>query len=122
MWAVISKLLGIGIPAIIDSITKEKVKLADAKTEQQKIESKERIDILERKKEIILNSQANKIGEWVRVAWALPFIIYVWKLLLWDKVLGWGITDSLSPTLDYILWTVLGGYFVLGVTDKFTRR
>lgn len=122
MWAVISKLLGIGIPAIIDSITKEKVKLADAKTEQQKIESKERIDILERKKEIILNSQANKIGEWVRVAWALPFIIYVWKLLLWDKVLGWGITDPLSPTLDYILWTVLGGYFVLGVTDKFTRR
>lgn len=122
MWAVISKLLGIGIPAIIDSITKEKVKLADAKTEQQKIESKERIDILERKKEIILNSQANKIGEWVRVAWALPFIVYVWKLLLWDKVLGWGITDSLSPTLDYILWTVLGGYFVLGVTDKFTRR
>ncbi len=122
MWAVISKLLGIGIPAIIDSITKEKVKLADAKTEQQKIESKERIDILERKKEIILSSQANKIGEWVRVAWALPFIIYVWKLLLWDKVLGWGITDPLSPTLDYILWTVLGGYFVLGVTDKFTRR
>lgn len=122
MWAVISKLLGIGIPAIIDSITKEKVKLADAKTEQQKIESKERIDILERKKEIILNSQANKIGEWVRVAWALPFIVYVWKLLLWDKVLGWGITDPLSPTLDYILWTVLGGYFVLGVTDKFTRR
>lgn len=122
MWAVISKLLGIGIPAIIDSITKEKVKLADAKTEQQKIESKERIDILERKKEIILSSQANKIGEWVRVAWALPFIVYVWKLLLWDKVLGWGITDPLSPTLDYILWTVLGGYFVLGVTDKFTRR
>lgn len=121
MISLILKFLGVGIPAILDQITKERAKQADAKTEQEKIASEERIKVLEAKKDIILKSQGERIGEWVRLAWALPFIIYIWKLLLWDKVMGWGATDALSPTLEYIMWTVLGGYFLLSATTKLKK-
>lgn len=122
MIGLILKFLGVGLPAILDQIAKERTKQLDAKTEQEKIASAERLKVLEAKKEVILKSQDERIGEWVRLAWALPFIVYIWKLLLWDKVLGWGATDALSPTLEYIMWTVLGGYFILSATSKITKK
>ena len=118
MWLTILKLIGAGLPAIGSEIAKEKTKQLDAKTEGEKIASAERIDMLEKQKELIIEGQRQRIGEWVRLAWALPFIIYIWKLLIWDKVMGWGATDALSPTLEYIMWTVLGGYFLLAIRRK----
>ncbi len=36
-------------------------------------------------------------GRWytamIRPLFALPFVIYAWKVVVWDKVLGWGVTD-----------------------------
>lgn len=115
MWTIISQMLGIGLPAIIDKIVEAKKQHVDAKTEAERIASEERIKTLETKRDIILRGQENRLEVIVRVLWALPFIAYVWKLLIWDKLLGWGATDPLSPTLEYILWTVLGGSFILGV-------
>lgn len=118
MMTLILKFLGVGLPAIIAEISKERTKQLDAKTEQEKIASEERIKVLEARKDVIIQSQKERIGEWVRLLWAIPFIVYVWKLVLFDKVLGWGATDALSPTLEYILWTVLGGYFLLAATKR----
>lgn len=122
MWTALLKIAIGGLPAIISEITKQKQIASDAKTESQRIEAEERLKVLEAKRDVILQSQKSKLGEIVRFLWAFPFIVYVWKLLLWDKVFGWGATDSLGPILEYILWTVLGGYFVLGVTDRISRR
>lgn len=122
MWTALLKIFIGGLPAIVKEITAQKQIASDAKTETQRIEAEERIKVLEAKRDVILESQRGRLGEIVRLLWAIPFILYVWKLLVWDKILGWGVTDDLGPILEYILWTVLGGYFVLGVTDKFTRR
>lgn len=119
--SVLLKFLGVGLPAIINEIQKERTKQLDAKTEQEKIASEERIQVLEAKKNVILASYNDRFNNIVRFIWAVPFIVYVWKLIIWDKVLGWGATDSLSPTLEYILWTILGGYFLLAGIDKLKR-
>lgn len=121
MLAAILKLIGIGLPAIVAEIAKERTKQLDAKTEQEKIASEERIKVLEAKKDVIIKSHDDRLNNIVRLLWAAPFIVYVWKLLLWDKVMGWGSTDGLSPTLEYILWTILGGYFLLSGIDRFKR-
>jgi len=121
MFNFILKIIGIGLPSIIEQITKERTKQANAKTEQEKIQSEERIKVLESKREIILQSQKGKVEQWVRVAFAFPFIAYIWKLILWDKVFGLGSTDNLSPTLEYVMWTVLSGYFILSGLDRFKK-
>jgi hypothetical protein len=59
-------------------------------------------------------------GRWitlVQLAWALPFIVYNAKLIIWDKVLGWGVTDPLSPEL-YTLQSVIVGFFFVTTTIR----
>ena len=59
-------------------------------------------------------------GRWitlVQIGWALPFVIYNAKLILWDKVLRWGVTDPLSPEL-YTLQSVIVGFFFVTTTIR----
>ena len=59
-------------------------------------------------------------GRWitlVQIAWALPFVIYNGKLILWDKVLGLGATDPLSAEL-YSLQSVIVGFFFVTTTIR----
>lgn len=63
-------------------------------------------------------------GRWitlVQLAWALPFIIYNAKLVIWDKVLGWGVTDPLSAEL-YTLQSVIVGFFFVTTTIRGLAR
>lgn len=63
-------------------------------------------------------------GRWItliQIAWALPFVIYNAKLILWDKVLGWGVTDPLSPEL-YTLQSVIVGFFFVTTTIRGLAR
>lgn len=112
LWTLISQFLGVGLPAIFKAISEAQKQKLDAKTEHERIAADERIEYLQARKDVILQSQKNKLGEWIRAAFAIPYVIYLWKLLIWDKVAGWGTTDGLSPTLHYILMIVLAGYFV----------
>jgi hypothetical protein len=32
----------------------------------------------------------------IRPLLALPVIVYLWKVIVWDKVLGWGTTDAIA--------------------------
>jgi hypothetical protein len=118
MWTTILSLLGIGIRGITQELVEAKVKVSDAKTEQEKIAAQERVDTLSARKEIILQGQKDKAERWIRIIWAVPFIIYTWKLVVWDKILQFGTTDPLSPTLEYIMWTILGAYFLDATIKK----
>lgn len=55
----------------------------------------------------------------MQAAWAAPFIIYDWKLLVWDKVFGMGATDALSMSLIDMQLRIatfyFGGAAVIGV-------
>lgn len=54
-------------------------------------------------------------GWWVtamiRPLFAAPFIIFTFKVIVWDKVLGWGVTDPLDPNMWNVFLTVVGAYF-----------
>src|SRR5687768_13277992 len=76
-----------------------------AQNDAEKLAVDERINLLEARKSIILAAQSDPVERWVRVGFTLPFIIYVNKIVLWDKVLGWGVTDSLSDNFTLIMMT-----------------
>jgi len=48
----------------------------------------------------------------VQALFALPFIVYIWKIVVFDKVLKWGATDPLSETMGSVMMTVVGFYFL----------
>lgn len=93
----------------------------NAANDKERIAADERINLLEARKSTILAAQSDPMERWVRIGFALPFIIYINKLLVWDKVLGMGTTDALSNDLTQLFWIIIGGYF-LDTTIKGTAR
>jgi hypothetical protein len=64
-------------------------------------------------------------GRWitlVQVAWALPFVAYNAKLIIWDKMLGLGVTDPLSPELYQLQAVIVGFFFVTTTVRAVVRR
>lgn len=90
--------------------------------------AKRQFDLDQREAE--LNADQNKVdqGNWVtrsvRPLLALPVIILIWKLLVWDKALGqWthGSTDSLSDQVWWYCTTVTVAYFGGRTLEKITN-
>ena len=103
---------------IADKIADMQVRLAAEKNDAARVALEGELATLTARKDVILAAQADPMERWVRIGFAVPFVLYIWKLVLWDKLLGWGVTDNLSADLWAILYIVLGGYFV----DTVVRR
>ena len=116
----IAFLLGLINPLgrIADKIADMQVRLAAEKNDAARVALEGELGVLNARKDVILAAQADPMERWVRIGFALPFVLYIWKLVVWDKLLGWGATDGLSADLWAILYIVLGGYFV----DTVVRR
>jgi sterol desaturase/sphingolipid hydroxylase (fatty acid hydroxylase superfamily) len=84
----------------------------DAQTDQERIAAQERINHLQAIADVQKAEAGNPINALIRAAFAVPIALYFAKLFLWDKVLGWGSTDSLSPELWQLALVVIGFYFL----------
>lgn len=123
MLAIITSLLGLA-----DPLTKIAGKIADAKiaaihasTDKEKIEQEERVKGLEARARVLEREADSKINQIVRAAAAAPVIVFLWKVILWDKVLSLGRTDDLSENLWYVTMMVLGFYFAHWTVGRWKR-
>jgi hypothetical protein len=48
---------------------------------------------------------------WVRPLWAAPFVLYTWKVVIWDVCFGWGSTDAIRGDVASLMMIVAGTYF-----------
>jgi hypothetical protein len=78
--------------------------------------------------QILIAEQGNWLTRSVRPLLAMPVIIIVWKLLVWDKALGqWtnGTTDRLDDHMWWVITTIIvaymGGRTVEKVADKLVK-
>lgn len=51
-----------------------------------------------------------------------PAIVLLWKIVVWDKVLGWGVTDPLGELLVYYVGAVISYYLGAFAYDFYRRR
>jgi hypothetical protein len=62
---------------------------------------------------LILAEQGRWYTAIIRPLLALPIIIYLWKVIVWDKVLAWGTTDAITGDVAHwagaIVTTYVGG-------------
>jgi hypothetical protein len=111
-------LAGGGISAIGEQINRWQEIRAKAETDSEKLEADIKIAQLQGRVEAMRS--ADRIVLYVQAIWAAPFIIYNWKLIVWDKVLGaW--TEGRTDTLPVELWTLQGvivGFFFLTVATR----
>lgn len=73
------------------------------------------LDVEQRERELSAQVVVAEQGRWFtalpRPLFAFAFVIYVWKVVVWDKVLGLGTTDALSGDVAQWAMIVLTAYF-----------
>lgn len=97
MGGVLSAVLGVFTGGLSSDIRKAVEALAGAKTEKEQIAAKVHLAEVEAQTSRAL--AGGRLIIWIQVAWASIFLVYDAKLVIWDKVLGLGVTDALSPDL-----------------------
>ena len=80
--------------------------------------------------DIAARAEATKLliaeqGHWftamIRPLFALPFIIFGLKVVVWDKVLHLGVTDALDPNMWGVFNTIVISYFGATAVERVSR-
>ncbi len=80
--------------------------------------------------DIAARAEATKLliaeqGHWftamIRPLFALPFIIFGLKVVVWDKVLHLGVTDALDPNMWGVFNTIIISYFGATAVERVSR-
>jgi hypothetical protein len=97
-------------------IARARLQEVSAGTDRERIAAQERTRTLELRRDSLV---IDPFAPLVRMGFAMPFVVYNAKLVLWDKVLGFGATDPLGPELVNVQLATIGFYFLHSI---FTRR
>jgi len=119
---VLAFLAKLGIGSIVSRLAAAYEAKQRAETDREKLAADERIKVLEAKRDVLVREAAHGgFASWIRPLFALPFVVFVWKVVVWDVVLQQGATDPLSPHMTDIMMVVIGGYFLSRTAEKVTR-
>jgi hypothetical protein len=106
---------------------RHKAKLAAANTQDKLAVD---LAVKEIEAEIAARAQASAIiiaeqGRWwtsmIRPLAALPVVIYIWKVVVYDKVLGLGTTDAISGDVGTWAGVIITTYFGGRTIEKVAR-
>ena len=130
MWSWIASLLG--GPVVNGLIGVYKAKLAATNTQDRiaaDLAAKEIEAEIEARKQasaIVIAEQGRWYTAIIRPMLAFPIIIYFWKVIVWDKVLGLGTTDPITGMIadwsGMIITAYVGGRSIEKVARIFARR
>ncbi|MFG1414075.1 hypothetical protein V5G24_23520 [Xanthobacter sp. VTT E-85241] len=103
---------------VVDKILDALNKRVDAQTEDQRIRSQVTIEAIKSEvaaqqagRDLIIAEQGRWYSALPRPLFAGIFILYVGKVVVWDKVLALGTTDPLSPEMTNLMGIIVGAYF-----------
>jgi hypothetical protein len=117
----------LGLPILNSLVAAYQAKLAAAGTKDAKATE---LAIAEIQGEIAARSAAKEViiaeqGHWytavIRPLFALPFVIFIWKVVVVDKVLGLGVTDPIDPMMRDVLQAIIYSYFGLAAVDRIAK-
>lgn len=109
---------GKGVATIGGELNKAYKNRLEAANDAERIEADKLIAQLSTRQAVLVAEQGSWVTRWIRPAFALPFVIYNAKIIIWDKVLGLGSTDALSAEFWQLQMIVFGAYFLTRPLEK----
>lgn len=109
------------LASIAGKIADAKVELAKAETDQERVHAQERVSTLQARQAVLVAESGTPINSIIRAGFALPFVAYNIKLVVWDKMLELGSTDPLSSELFQVEMACIGFYFLYDIAARLKR-
>lgn len=119
---IVGWLVGGGIDSIVSNIAKYQIEREKAASDAERLKYNYLIKAEEARLARLQSDNSNAVTRWIRPLSFAPFMIYNAKIVLWDKVLGFGTTDPLSPELFHIQMIMIGFYFGGRTLEKVVER
>lgn len=120
MLGLIFNFLGSGVLQDLSGKLKEAYAMRlNAETSEKKLAMDGYIAHLQAQQSVLIAEQQRLWTAWVRPAIAAPVVAYIWKLIVWDTILGWGVTPDPGSFVNWVVVTVIGAYML---TRPFERR
>jgi hypothetical protein len=119
---ILSWVTGGGVSSITGAIRDMRKDALDAGNTERRIELESTIAVMENRRAVLVAEAKGNWNVFFRMFLAFPFAVFLWKVVIWDKVLGWGVTDDLSPDLWNLMMIVFGFFFVYETAALFKRR
>lgn len=113
--------LGGGIEKITGQIADWDLKRREAKNDQDRIRAETYIANLEAQRSVLMEEQKHAATRWVRPALAFPVIVYWWKLIIFDTLLGWGSTPYPGDHVAWFVTLIPTAYFLARPFEKWRR-
>lgn len=110
------------ISRITGKLADARIEIAKAQTDEARIHAEERVASLNARRDVLIAEAGSRLNSAIRACFALPFVIYNAKLVLWDKVFALGSTDALSAELFQVELACIGFYFLYEATARWGRR
>lgn len=123
MLGLFTSLLGLADPIsrIAGKIADARIASIQASTDKERIEQEERVKALEARRDVLKAESDGRVNSIIRALLAAPIVVFLWKVIIWDKVLALGTTDDLSENLWYVTMMVLGFYYVHWTVGRLKR-
>lgn len=108
------------VNTVSNNLSNERINLQNATTDRERNEIQERISALNATQAVLVAESAkSKVPVYVQMLATLPWVLYIAKVVIWDKMLGWGSTPTLSPQEWYLCYLVYGFWFVHNTVGMF---
>ena len=123
MIGIFTALLGLADPIskIAGKIADARIAAINATTDKERIEQEERVKALEARRDVLKAEAGGRVNAIIRALLAVPVVVFLWKVIIWDKVLSLGTTDDLSENLWYVTMMVLGFYYLHWTVGRFRQ-
>ena len=108
---VLNWFIGGGLSVIAAELRTAYADKLNATNDADRIKADTRIATAQASLEAQTRGDMNWLPKAMRALWVAPFIVYDWKLIVYDKVLSLGVTDPLSKELIYLQGVMLVFYF-----------
>lgn len=118
LGAILKGLTGGLIEDLSDKFLRAYERKLAAETDAERLAAEKEIEYLEKRADLQLSELKNGKTWWIRPLFAAPYIIYVWKLIVWDMVLGLGSTPLLPEQLFWAFSGIMAFYFAMRPWEK----
>jgi hypothetical protein len=97
---------------ITDALTKAYAVREGARNSSERIKAEVQINELEMKRDVILSATVNDRWWSPRSIMGYSVAAFVFKIVVWDSVLQFGVTPYPGEMVTWIIVTIIGFYFV----------
>lgn len=122
MWFALGKLFLGGIGSIGKEIRLAQEQKLKAKNTTERIAADTAIATLDARKSVMIADAGRGWAMIFRGFLALPFGLYAWKYVVWDKMFGLGSTPPLSDKMWDLMLAVYSFYFLFQVAGLFKKK